>query len=54
MSGCIGGGSCGSGANYCRNIGAASIFSGGGYGAGGTGDVTSLTTAKNGLVFFER
>ena len=41
------------GANYGRNIGAASIFGGGGYGAGGTGDLTSPTAGKNGLVFFE-
>jgi len=41
------------GANYGRNIGAASIFGGGGYGAGGTGDSASPTAGRAGVVFFE-
>ncbi len=41
------------GANYGRNIGAASIFGGGGYGAGGTGDSGSPTAGRAGVVFFE-
>ncbi len=53
MSSSIGGGSGVYGANYGRHNGAASIFGGGRYGARGTGDVTSPTAGKNGLVFFE-
>jgi hypothetical protein len=49
----ISGGSGVYGANYGRNIGAASIFGGGGYGAGGNGDSVSPTAGKAGLVFFE-
>ena len=36
---------------YGSNIGAASIFGGGGYGAGGNGG--SPTAGKAGIVFFE-
>jgi len=38
---------------YGENIGAASIFGGGGYGAGGKGNISVPTAGRAGVVFFE-